>query len=46
MKLLAPDSKNMLDKAIDMAPGIIDKIKDAVASKKDKEEEAPEKEEE
>lgn len=46
MKLLAPDSKNMLDKAIDMAPGIIDKIRDAVASKKDKEEEAPEKEEE
>ena len=37
LKLLAPDSKNMLDKAIDMAPGIIDKIK-GVSSKKDKEE--------
>ena len=37
LKLLAPDSKNMLDKAIDMAPGIIDKIK-GFSSKKDKEE--------
>ena len=37
LTLLAPDSKNMLDKAIDMAPGIIDKIK-GVSSKKDKEE--------
>ncbi len=36
LKMLAPDSKNMIDKAIDMAPGIIDKIK-GFSSKKGEE---------